>query len=65
MDIRHYLDATYLKTAAQANLSEEENNEVVREAIQEAIDHQFKLIMIRRKSLGAGEEVCEGGGKHV
>ena len=26
---------------------------------------RFKLIMIRRKSLGAGEEVCEGGGKHV
>lgn len=47
MDVRHYLDATYLKTAAQANLSEEENNEVVLKAIQEAIDCRFKVIMIR------------------
>jgi deoxyribose-phosphate aldolase len=47
MNIKEYLDATYLKTAAQANLSEVENNQVVKEAIQEAIDENFKLIMIR------------------
>lgn len=59
MDIRHYLDATYLKTAAQANLSEEENNEVVREAIQEAIDHQFKLIMIRPEQVVLAKEMIQ------
>ena len=33
MDIRNYLDATYLKTAAQANLSEAENAVIVKNAI--------------------------------
>lgn len=47
MDIKQYLDSTYLKTAEQANLSEEENTAVVKNAIQEAIEEDFKLIMIR------------------
>ena len=47
MNIKHYLDSTYLKTAIQANLSEKENTEVVVNCIQEAIDNDFKLIMIR------------------
>ena len=47
MNIKQYLDATYLKTAAQAGLSEAENVIVVKNNIQEAIDEQFKLIMLR------------------
>jgi len=47
MNIKHYLDSTYLKTPEQAGLSVEENTKVVQEFIQEAIDEGFKLIMIR------------------
>jgi deoxyribose-phosphate aldolase len=47
MNIKQYLDSTYLKTATQAGLSEVENIVVVKKNIQEAIDEQFKLIMIR------------------
>lgn len=47
MNIKHYLDATYLKTPEQAGLSIEENNKVVREFVQEAIEEGFKLVMIR------------------
>lgn len=47
MNIKQYLDSTYLKTAAQANISEQENTEIVKKCIQEAIDNNFKLIMIR------------------
>ena len=47
MDIKNYLDSTYLKTPEQAGLSSAENTEKVKGFIQEAIDHQFKLIMIR------------------
>ena len=47
MDVKQYLDSTYLKTAEQANLSEEKNTEVVADFVQEAITHNFKLIMIR------------------
>ncbi len=47
MNIKQYLDSTYLKTAEQAGLSEKENTLVVEAFIKEAIEENFKLIMIR------------------
>jgi deoxyribose-phosphate aldolase len=47
MDIKQYLDSTYLKTPIQAGLNDSENVLVVKKFIQEAIDENFKLIMIR------------------
>ena len=47
MNIKQYLDSTYLKTPSQAGLSDAENTIIVKEFIQEAIDENFKLIMIR------------------
>ena len=47
MNIKQYLDSTYLKTAVQAGLSEEKNVLVAKGFIQEAIEEGFKLIMIR------------------
>lgn len=47
MNIKQYLDSTYLKTAEQAGISIEENRLVAKRYIQEAIDEHFKLIMIR------------------
>lgn len=47
MNLKQYLDSTYLKTAEQAGLTEKENTEIVQKFVQEAIDEQFKLIMIR------------------
>ncbi len=47
MDIRNYLDSTYLKTAEQAGVSETENRKIVADYVAEAIREKFKLIMIR------------------
>ena len=47
MNVKNYLDSTYLKTNEQAGLSEQENEKVAKGFIQEAIDENFKLIMIR------------------
>jgi len=47
MNIRNYLDSTYLKTPAQAGLSEQENRNVVEAVIIEAIQESFKLVMVR------------------
>jgi deoxyribose-phosphate aldolase len=47
MNIKNYLDSTYLKTPEQAGISENENIKIVASFIQEAIDEGFKLIMIR------------------
>jgi deoxyribose-phosphate aldolase len=57
MDIKNYLDSTYLKTAEQAGLSESENEIVARGFIQEAIDENFKLIMIRPNRVALAKEM--------
>ncbi|WP_394760220.1 deoxyribose-phosphate aldolase [Flavobacterium sp.] len=57
MNIKQYLDSTYLKTASQANLSEVENTKVVEAFIKEAIDEEFKLIMIRPDKVKLAKEM--------
>lgn len=57
MDIRQYLDSTYLKTAAQAGLTKAENIAVVEGFVQEAIDEGFKLIMIRPDMVAMAKEM--------
>lgn len=47
MNIKQYLDSTYLKTAEQARVSKEENISITQSYIKEAIEEHFKLIMIR------------------
>jgi deoxyribose-phosphate aldolase len=57
MNIKQYLDSTYLKTASQAGLSEEQNMDVIKKAINEAIAEGFKLIMIRPKHVVLAKEM--------
>lgn len=47
MNINQYLDSTYLKLPKQANLSEEETREQVVALVDECIENNFKLAMIR------------------
>ena len=47
MNINQYLDSTYLKTAEQAGISEIETENKVKELVNEAIENNFKLAMIR------------------
>ena len=65
MDVKHYLDSTYLKTAEQANLSEEKNTEVVAGFVQEAITHNFKLIMIRPDKVTLAKEMIQNANSKV
>ncbi|WP_417942555.1 deoxyribose-phosphate aldolase [Flavobacterium sp. RS13.1] len=57
MNIREYLDSTYLKTASQAGISEIENDIVVKHAITEAINEGFKVIMIRPEYVALAKEM--------
>lgn len=57
MNIKQYLDSTYLKTASQAGISDEENSVVVKNAISEAIQEGFKLIMIRPEYVSLAKEM--------
>lgn len=64
MNIKQYLDSTYLKTAEQAGVSENENTEIVKKFIQEAITEQFKLIMIRQDQVAmARKMIAEANSK--
>ncbi|WP_299666849.1 deoxyribose-phosphate aldolase [uncultured Polaribacter sp.] len=47
MKINQFLDATHLKTATQAGISEEENLQKVLQLVEEAMLYDYKLIMIR------------------
>lgn len=65
MDIRQYLDSTYLKTAEQADVSETENTEIVKAAIIEAIDGNFKLIMIRPDMVSMAKQMVAAAKSQV
>lgn len=57
MNIKQYLDSTYLKTAEQAGMDPKEHTLEVRKYIAEAIDEQFKLIMIRPEYVAMAKEM--------
>jgi len=59
MDVRAYLDSTYLKTNQQANLSEAENVLVAKSFIEEAIREHFKLIMIRPDRVALAKKMIQ------
>ena len=65
MNIKSYLDSTYLKLPEQAGLTEEANLEVVKKCIQEAIDESFKLIMIRPNCVKIAREMIDHAGSKV
>ena len=59
MDINQYLDSTYLKTANQANISENETKQHVIDLVKEAIDNNFKLAMIRPEFVAMAKEMVK------
>jgi deoxyribose-phosphate aldolase len=65
MDIRQYLDSTYLKTAAQAGLSEAENLQIVKDSVNEAIAESYKLIMIRPEMVVMAKKMIVDAGAKV
>ncbi len=65
MNIKNYLDSTYLKTPEQAGLSEQENTKIVRSFINEAIEEGFKLIMIRPNMVNLAHKMIKEANSNV
>jgi deoxyribose-phosphate aldolase len=64
MNIKHYLDSTYLKTAKQSGVSEKENNQIVNDFVREAIEEKFMLVMIRPdKIVDAKKQLVDAASK--
>lgn len=59
MNIKSYLDSTYLKTAEQAKISEKENTVLVQNFVQETIDEAFKLVMIRPDKVTTAKKLID------
>ena len=65
MNVKQYLDSTYLKTASQAGLSEKENTAVAKKFIKEAIEEEFKLIMIRPEIVSMAKQMVRNANSKV
>jgi deoxyribose-phosphate aldolase len=65
MNIRSYLDSTYLKTAAQAGISDAENTKIVQGFVREAIDEHFKLVMIRPDQVQLAKQMVAKAGSNL
>ncbi len=65
MDIKKYLDSTYLKTPGQSGLSEAETVEKVKQTVQEAIDNGFYLVMIRPEYVKMARQMIDQAGSDV
>ena len=65
INVRQYLDSTYLKTASQAGLDEDQNIQVVKQFIQEAIEENFKLIMIRPNMVSLAKSMISNASSNI
>ncbi len=65
MKIEDYIDSTYLKTAEQAMISEEENRKNIEVLINEAIENNFKLVMIRPMYINLANELIKKAKSNV
>ena len=59
MNLKQYIESTYLKTNEQAGLSDDDNTSAVKSLIQEAIDEGFKLVMIRPNNVAMAREMMD------
>lgn len=55
-NVNDFLDATYLKTPEQANISKLENDAVVEELLQNAVKHKYKCVMIRPEYVATAKQ---------
>ena len=65
MDLAPYMDSTYLKTPEQAGIGEEETEVIVFNTIQDAIEHNMKLVMLRPEYVEAAREYIDSKGANV
>ena len=65
MNINQYLDSTYLKTAAQATITEAATKQNVIDLVNEAIENNFKLAMIRPEFVAMAKDMVKEANSEV
>ena len=65
MNLAQYLDSTYLKTAEQATISFDQTKQNVISLIEEAIENNFKLVMIRPEFVSLAHRLIQDANSEV
>ncbi len=65
MNLKPFLEATYLKTATQAKISDAENIDVVKNLIAESIAEKYKLVMISPAFVAMARECVDHASSKV
>ena len=65
LDLSSYMDSTYLKTPEQAGIGEEETDVIVFDTLQDAINHNMKLVMIRPEYVESARKFIDDKGADV
>ena len=63
--ITSFFDSTYLKTKEQLGLSELEEKQFVKSFVLEAVEHHFKLVMIRSNHIAFAKAIIADNGSNV
>ena len=58
-NIGDYIDSTYLKTSEQAGISDDETSRIISKTIQDAMDHNMKLVMIRPEFVSLADQMIK------
>ena len=58
-NVGSYIDSTYLKTSEQAGISDDETARLVAKTIQDAMDNNMKLVMIRPEFVGFADQMIK------
>lgn len=64
-NVSNYIDSTYLKTSEEAGISGDETDAIILDTIQNAIDHNMKLVMIRPEYVKTAREFIDSQGANV
>ncbi|GGG94374.1 deoxyribose-phosphate aldolase [Polaribacter pacificus] len=59
MRLANYIDSTYLKTSSQAGVSSQETRNLVSALVNEAIEYQFKAVMIRSQFIPLAKNLIQ------
>ena len=60
-----YIDSTYLKTSDQAGIDEEETETIIFNTVSDAIENNFKLVMIRPEYVLTAREIIDKASSNV
>ena len=65
INITSFFDSTYLKTKEQSGLSDQEEKQVIKSFVLEAVEYRFKLVMIRSNHIAFAKEIIANNDSNV